>query len=60
VIRLALSKPAACVWLDKLLENKEIKNFSIPGSEKNKLPKMKIFLLCLDPAEDEVYDFGMF
>lgn len=37
------NKKQACIWLDKLLQDKKIKNFKIPG-ETGKVAKMKIFL----------------
>ena len=43
-----LNKPSACVWLDKLLTDKQMKNYQISGAEKGSQPKMKIFLVCAD------------
>jgi hypothetical protein len=41
------NKNLACLWLDKLLENAKIlRPFRIPGSEKGKSPKFKVFLDC--------------
>lgn len=48
ILRLLLNKPSACVWLDKLLTDKPIKNYQISGAEKGSQPKMKIFLVCAD------------
>ena len=35
----------ACIWLDKLLQNKQIKDFRIPGAEKGQKAKMKFHLV---------------
>lgn len=40
------SKQTACEWLDKLLIDKQVKNFKIPGAQKGEKAKMKIFLIC--------------
>ena len=50
-IRVGLNKPDACVWLDKLLMDKQIKTFQIPGAEKNQKAKMKMYLYCADPED---------
>ena len=39
-------KNAVCKWLDKLLNNKELKQFRIPGAQNGDAPKMKIFIEC--------------
>ena len=40
------SKELACIWLDKLLQDKSVKEFRIPGSERGDAPKIKINLEC--------------
>lgn len=40
------SNEAACEWLDKLLVNKNIKDFRIPGAQNGLAPKMKVFIDC--------------
>lgn len=52
IVRLLLGKPEACIWLDRLLMDKQMKTFQIPGAEKNQKAKMKIYLICGSPEED--------
>jgi len=40
-------KRLACEWLDKLLINKQLKQFRIPG-EIGSVPKIKVFIECRD------------
>lgn len=46
VLTLKTSEKAA-KWLDRLIVNKQIKNFRIPGGVQSK--KMKIDLVCVKP-----------
>lgn len=46
LIRMLLNKQDACIWLDRLLVDKHLKTFQIPGAQQNQKPKMKIFLQC--------------
>lgn len=39
-------KSLACEWLDRLLTNRPLKDFRIPGAHNNSAPKMKIFIHC--------------
>lgn len=41
-------KNMACEWLDKLLVDKQLKEFRIPGAQNGTSPKMKIFIHCED------------
>lgn len=50
-LRIGLSKQAACFWLDRLLKEPQLKTFQIPGAEKGQRPKIKVYLLVLDPLE---------
>lgn len=50
-MRIVLSKQAACVWLDRLLKEPQIKSFQIPGAEKGQRPKIKIYLVVQNPLE---------
>lgn len=38
------NKSLACIWLDRLLMNKEKKYFQQPGADKGKAAKMKVFV----------------
>lgn len=40
------SRALGCEWLDKLLINKPLKEFRIPGSQNGSSPKMKVLILC--------------
>ena len=43
-----VTRKLACLWLDKLLMNKQLKDFRIPGAQNGTAAKMKVFVHCED------------